>query len=98
MSRLGKYEKYLSGGQEPWSLKMRALPFGPFSGQAMPTTFIMDVEYDPVFVQFDSEGVFWIVPGDKAKWVSLDRELIERLLEMSSRAVEMARKRPTDET
>lgn len=83
-------ERYLSDGQEPWSLKMRALAFGPFEGEEMPTTFFMDVEYDPVFAQFCGDGFVYVFNDQGAGWTAFSADQLQQLAAMSEDGAAMA--------
>lgn len=80
---LDDYEKYLSAGQNQWVVEQRKLDFGPFKGEAMPTVFFMDVEYDPVFAQFCPDGLAWVFNSQGAKWTTLSPQDLRRLADLA---------------
>lgn len=71
MASTDRFEEALSDGQKDGDFRVRKLGFGPFANDEMPTLFLMDAEYDPVFVQFEDDGHVHIF-GVNAEWVSLE--------------------------
>jgi len=85
MSNLTEFEKTISGGMQQWEMSVVALPFGAFKGEPMPTVFLMDCEYDPIFAQFCYAGLIWISNNQDAEWVTLSPVDLKRLAKMSDK-------------
>ncbi|QLH15883.1 hypothetical protein HYQ43_17275 [Paracoccus pantotrophus] len=84
--RLGEFERHLTGGFEHGKL-MFLENSDPSIGTEL-VMFFMDVEYDPVRVTFDPEGMASI-HSDGHKWHMLSADQLMMLSDMCEEAVRM---------
>jgi hypothetical protein len=84
------YERNILG-QEPWVVRWRKLDFGPNADCSIPTMGFMDVDFDPVWAQYNSDGTISIVQLDGFKWPLLDKAIIKEISTSFAEAKKMWR-------